>query len=53
MGSEPTTPFDWRGVEVVGLTATGCATIAALSLDRSIMLAIRAEEEFFDRHPPL
>jgi len=45
--------FGWKGVEVVGLTAMGRATIAALSLNRSIMLAIRVEEEFFDRHPPL
>ncbi|MCY7273699.1 MAG: hypothetical protein LH702_08120 [Phormidesmis sp. CAN_BIN44] len=53
MGSgQPTTPFDWKGVEVVVLTATRRATIAALSLNRSMMLAIRAEEEFFDRHPP-
>jgi hypothetical protein len=44
--------FVWKGVEVLGLTATGRATINALSLNRSIMLAIRAEEEFFDRHPP-
>jgi predicted secreted protein len=44
--------FGWKGFEVVGLTATGRATIAALNLNRSIMLAIRAEEEFFDRHPP-
>jgi len=54
MGSgQPTTPFDWKGVEVAGLTATRRATIAALSLNRSIMLAIRVEEEFFDLHPPL
>jgi hypothetical protein len=44
--------FLWKGVEVVGLTATGRATIKALSLNRSIMLAIRTEEAFFDRHPP-
>jgi HNH endonuclease len=44
--------FTWKGVEVVGLTATGRATIRALSLNRPIMLAIRAEEEFFERHPP-
>ncbi len=44
--------FGWKGVEVVGLTATGRTTIAALSLNRSLMLAIRTEEEFFDRHPP-
>jgi hypothetical protein len=44
--------FSWNGVEVVGLTAVGRVTIRALSLNRPIMLAIRGEEVFFDRHPP-
>lgn len=44
--------FHWDDVRVVGLTATGRATIAALNLNREIILAIRAEEKFFDRHPP-
>lgn len=44
--------FSWNDVEVVGLTAVGRATIIALSLNRPIMLAIRVEEKFFDRHPP-
>ena len=44
--------FDWDDVEVIGLTAIGRATIDSLSLNRSIMLAIRAEERFFGRHPP-
>lgn len=44
--------FCWDDVHVVGLTATGRATIAALNLNRGIILAIRAEEKFFDRHPP-
>lgn len=44
--------FTWNGAVVVGLTATGRATIDALNLNRPIMLAIRAEEEFFHRHPP-
>ncbi|MEH2022652.1 HNH endonuclease [Nostoc sp.] len=44
--------FQWNGVEVVGLTATGRATINALNMNRAIMLAIRAEEEFLGRHPP-
>jgi hypothetical protein len=34
--------FDWNGVQVVGLTATGRATVQALDLNRSTMLAIRA-----------
>lgn len=44
--------FQWNGVEVVGLTATGRATINALNMNRAIMLAIRAEEELLARHPP-
>jgi hypothetical protein len=44
--------FRWNGVEVAGLTETGRATIKTLSLNRPIILSIRAEEEFFDRHPP-
>ena len=44
--------FDWNGVQVVGLTATGRATVQALDLNRAIMLAIRAEEELLGRHPP-
>jgi HNH endonuclease len=44
--------FDWNGVKVFGLTATGRATIEALDLNRLTMLAIRAEEELLGRHPP-
>lgn len=44
--------FRWAGVQVVGLTATGRATIDALAMNRAIMLAIRAEEELLGRHPP-
>ena len=44
--------FDWNGGQVVGLTATGRATVQALDLNRSTMLAIRAEEELLGRHPP-
>jgi HNH endonuclease len=44
--------FRWDGLSVVGLTATGRATIAALDLNRATMLAIRAEEELLGRHPP-
>jgi hypothetical protein len=44
--------FAWNGVQVVGLTATGRATVQALDLNRSTMLAIRAEEELLGRHPP-
>ncbi|MEH2292083.1 HNH endonuclease [Nostoc sp.] len=44
--------FQWNGVEVIGLTAIGRAIINALKMNRAIMLAIRAEEEFLGRHPP-
>lgn len=44
--------FQWQEVRVVGLTAIGRATIDALKMNRAIMLAIRREEEFFERHPP-
>jgi hypothetical protein len=44
--------FAWNGVRVIGLTATGRAMVQALDLNRSTMLAIRAEEELLGRHPP-
>jgi hypothetical protein len=44
--------FRWQGVEMVGRTPTGRATIAALRLNRSMILAIRAEEAARGRHPP-
>jgi hypothetical protein len=44
--------FDWNGVQVVGLTVTGRATLQALDLNRSMMLTIRVEEELLGRHPP-
>jgi len=44
--------FAWNSVEVIGLTAIGRATVQALNLNRSTMLAIRAEEELRGRHPP-
>ncbi len=44
--------FAWNGVAVMGLTAVGRATVQALDLNRSTMLAIRAEEELLGRHPP-
>jgi HNH endonuclease len=45
--------FQWNGVKVLGLTATGRGTIQSLDLNRAIMLAIRAEEELLGRHPHL
>jgi hypothetical protein len=44
--------FDWSGLQVIGLTPTGRATVQALNLNRPTMLAIRAEEELLGRHPP-
>jgi hypothetical protein len=44
--------FRWQGVRVVGLTATGRATAAALQLNRPLILAIRREESERGRHPP-
>ena len=44
--------FRWQGTTVVGLTATGRATIAALQLNRTLILAIRTEEALRGRHPP-
>jgi hypothetical protein len=44
--------FQWHGVRVVGRTATGRATVAALLLNRPLILAIRQEEAARGRHPP-
>jgi hypothetical protein len=44
--------FRWGGVRVDGVTAVGRATVAALDMNRAMILAIRAEEELFGRHPP-
>jgi hypothetical protein len=44
--------FPWEGETVVPLTATGRATVAALALNRSVILAIRREEMIRSRHPP-
>jgi HNH endonuclease len=43
--------FAWRGVRLLGLTATGRATIDALDLNRPLILAIREEEAALGRHP--
>ena len=42
--------FNWQGVTLIGLTATGRATIVALTLNRSLILAIRHEEILLGRH---
>jgi hypothetical protein len=44
--------FRWDGVVISGTTMIGRATVAALQLNRPLILAIRAEEVVFGRHPP-
>ncbi len=46
--------FAWaEDVMLIGLTEVGRATIAALDLNRPLILAIRRAETAFGRHPPL
>jgi len=44
--------FRWEGVRLGGQTATGRATVAALDMNRPLMLTIRQEEANLGRHPP-
>ncbi len=44
--------FRWEGVTVIGLTPTGRATVAALRMNRALILGIRLEETLRGRHPP-
>jgi len=48
------THFQWEGVYLIGLTAIGRATVAALHMNRILILvlAIRQEEAALGRHPP-
>jgi hypothetical protein len=43
--------FRWDGVSLVGLTATGRGTIAALQMNRPLILGIREEEAALGRRP--
>jgi hypothetical protein len=43
--------FAWNGLMLTGRTATGRATIAALAMNRPLILAIRAEEQLRGRFP--
>lgn len=43
--------FRWDGVVLVGRSPTGRGTIEALSMNRSLILAIREEETALGRHP--
>lgn len=44
--------FRWDGPRIAPLTSTGRATVAALALNRPLILAIRMEEMLRSRHPP-
>ena len=44
--------FHWEGVVLIGDTPAGRATIAALVMNRPLILAIRREEVLLARHPP-
>lgn len=43
--------FPWSGVRVIALTSVGRATIAALAMNRPLLLAIRREEIVRGWHP--
>jgi HNH endonuclease len=44
--------FRWEGEKLIPLTATGRATVAALAMNRPLIVAIRREETARGRHPP-
>ena len=44
--------FRWEDSYFAGLTAIGRATIEALDMNRTLILAIRKEEAALGRHPP-
>jgi len=46
--------FSWSSdrLEIIGITTTGRATVAALALNRPRILKIRAADLAVDRHPP-
>jgi hypothetical protein len=44
--------FFWEDVRIVGRTPSGRATVAALDMNRPLVLAIRREEALHGRHPP-
>jgi len=43
--------FRWDGVRMAALTPTGRATLAALAMNRPLIVAIRQEEAARGRHP--
>ena len=44
--------FRWEAERVMPLTSTGRATVAALAMNRPLIVAIRQEETARGRHPP-
>src|SRR5205814_723140 len=44
--------FRWNGVELVGISPTGRATIAALGINRPAFQHVRSQEVTRGRHPP-
>jgi hypothetical protein len=44
--------FCWEGEEIMPLSPTGRATVAALAMNRPLIVAIRREETAWGRHPP-
>lgn len=44
--------FRWQGFRLVGISATGRASVEALKLNRLVILTIRSEEAYFGRFPP-
>ena len=44
--------FRWDDERVVGITPTGRTTVAALAMNRPVILAIRQEETLRGRHAP-
>ncbi|MBC7815433.1 MAG: HNH endonuclease [Planctomycetaceae bacterium] len=44
--------FRWEGMTVIGRSATGRATVSALTMNRPSILVIREEETDRGRHPP-
>jgi hypothetical protein len=44
--------FRWEGVRILGLTPTGRVTVAALQMNRPLILAIREEQALRGQHPP-
>ena len=44
--------FRWEREQIMPLTPTGRATVAALAMNRPLIVAIRQEETIRGRHPP-